>query len=69
MLEKDHLRHQSKMEEIMRVNKRSREERSVFQEANERLIVSNKDQEQEIRFLRQQLEAFSTRGSSRKFQA
>jgi len=60
VLEKDHLKHQSKMEEVMRVNKRSREERSTYQEANEKLIASNKDQEQEIRYLLQQLDAFST---------
>lgn len=43
----------------MRLNKRSREERQNFQDANNNLISMNKEKEEEIRFLKNAFELLS----------
>lgn len=49
----------SKIDELMRYNKKLKEEKATFVEANEKLIICNREREVEIRHFKAAIDSFS----------
>jgi len=59
ILERDVMKLNSKIDDLHRQNKRGKEERAIFIEANERLVAANKEKDEEIKHLRLNIDSFS----------
>lgn len=58
--EKENRQLSSKIDDLMRMNKKLKEEKATFVEANEKLIVSKRELEIEIRHFKTAIDSFSS---------